>query len=305
MDSWPEDIDDTRARRDWGYQAAYDLERTFNEYLLPNIRVATNVLEIAMYGAVKTRFEGELEEIREAGLWKGERVIEGPQGARLTAGGARCCNFCANNYLGLANDPTLVRAAQEGLTRWGLGLASVRFICGTQSIHKDLEAAIARFLGMEDAILYTSCFDANGGLFETLLAEGDAVISDALNHASIIDGIRLCRAERHRYEHGDMSDLERILEQTRGARTRLIATDGVFSMDGDVAPARRDLRAWRIATTRSSWWTTAMRPASSARRDAARRSIAASPDASTSSRPRSARRSAARAAASRPRGARS
>ena len=189
-----------------------------------------------MYGGVRTRLQTELDEIREAGLWKGERVIEGPQGARVAVGGREVLNFCANNYLGLANDPALVRAAQEGLARWGFGLASVRFICGTQSIHKDLEAAIARFLGMEDAILYTSCFDANGGLFETLLGEGDAVISDALNHASIIDGIRLCRAERHRYEHGDMSGLERVLEKTRGARTRLIATDGVFSMDGDVAP---------------------------------------------------------------------
>jgi glycine C-acetyltransferase len=189
-----------------------------------------------MYGAVRTRFQAELDEIREAGLWKGERVIEGPQGARVAVGGREVLNFCANNYLGLANDPVLVRAAQEGLARWGFGLASVRFICGTQSIHRDLEAAIARFLGMEDAILYTSCFDANGGLFETLLGEGDAIISDALNHASIIDGIRLCRAERHRYEHGDMPGLERILEETGGARTRLIATDGVFSMDGDVAP---------------------------------------------------------------------
>ena len=188
-----------------------------------------------MYGTVRTRLLGELDEIRKAGLWKGERVIEGPQGARLTVGGREVLNFCANNYLGLASDPTLVRAAQEGLARWGLGLASVRFICGTQSIHKDLETAIARFLGTDDAILYTSCFDANGGLFETLLAEGDVVISDALNHASIIDGIRLCRAERQRYEHGDLSGLERILERTRGARTRLIATDGVFSMDGDVA----------------------------------------------------------------------
>jgi glycine C-acetyltransferase len=188
-----------------------------------------------MYGTVRTRLLGELDEIREAGLWKGERVIEGPQGARLTVGGREVLNFCANNYLGLASDATLMRAAQEGLARWGLGLASVRFICGTQSIHKDLEAAIARFLGMDDAILYTSCFDANGGLFETLLAESDVVISDALNHASIIDGIRLCRAERQRYDHGDMAGLERILERTRGARTRLIATDGVFSMDGDVA----------------------------------------------------------------------
>jgi glycine C-acetyltransferase len=189
-----------------------------------------------MYGAVSTRFQAELDEIHEAGLWKGERLIEGPQGARVAVGGREVLNFCANNYLGLANDPALVRAAQQGLARWGFGLASVRFICGTQTIHKELEAAIARFLGTEDAILYTSCFDANGGLFETLVGEGDAVISDALNHASIIDGIRLCRADRHRYEHGDMSALERILDETRGARTRLIATDGVFSMDGDVAP---------------------------------------------------------------------
>ncbi|HTY79084.1 MAG TPA: glycine C-acetyltransferase [Candidatus Bathyarchaeia archaeon] len=189
-----------------------------------------------MYGAVRTRLQNELDDIRGAGLWKGERVIEGPQGARVAVGGREVLNFCANNYLGLANDPALVRAAQEGLARWGFGLASVRFICGTQSIHKELEAAIARFLGMEDAILYTSCFDANGGLFETLLGEDDAVISDALNHASIIDGIRLCRAARHRYEHGDMAALGRILEETRGARTRLIATDGVFSMDGEVAP---------------------------------------------------------------------
>ena len=189
-----------------------------------------------MYGEVRKRLETELDEIREAGLWKGERVIEGPQGAQVKVGGQEVLNFCANNYLGLANDPVLVRAAQDGLARWGFGLASVRFICGTQTIHKELEAAIARFLGTEDAILYTSCFDANGGLFETLLGEGDVVISDALNHASIIDGIRLCRAERHRYEHGDMSGLERILDETRAARTRLIATDGVFSMDGDVAP---------------------------------------------------------------------
>jgi glycine C-acetyltransferase len=189
-----------------------------------------------MYGAVRTRLQAELDEIREAGLWKGERVLEGPQGARVAVGGREVLNFCANNYLGLANDPALVVAAQAGLGRWGFGLASVRFICGTQSIHKDLEAAIAGFLGSDDAILYTSCFDANGGLFETLLGEGDVVISDALNHASIIDGIRLCRAERRRYEHGDMAGLARILEETRAARTRLIATDGVFSMDGDVAP---------------------------------------------------------------------
>jgi glycine C-acetyltransferase len=189
-----------------------------------------------MYGEVKDRLQAELDEIRRAGLWKGERVIESPQGARVAVGGHEVLNFCANNYLGLANDPRLIRAAQDGLARWGFGMASVRFICGTQSIHKDLEAAIARFLGTEDAILYTSCFDANGGLFEALLGEPDVVISDALNHASIIDGIRLCRAQRRRYEHTDMTDLERMLDTSRGARTRLIATDGVFSMDGDVAP---------------------------------------------------------------------
>jgi glycine C-acetyltransferase len=163
-------------------------------------------------------------------------VLDGPQGVEVRVGGRTVLNFCANNYLGLANDPGLVRAAQDGLARWGFGLSSVRFICGTQAIHTELEAAIARFLGTEDAILYTSCFDANGGLFETLLGEPDAVVSDALNHASIIDGIRLCRARRYRYEHRDMADLERVLQETRDARTRLIATDGVFSMDGDVAP---------------------------------------------------------------------
>jgi glycine C-acetyltransferase len=189
-----------------------------------------------MYGAVKARLQAELDEIRQAGLWKGERVIASPQGAQVTVGGREVLNFCANNYLGLASDPRLIAAAQEALGRWGFGMASVRFICGTQTIHKELEAAIARFLGTEGAILYTSCFDANGGLFETLLGEADVVISDALNHASIIDGTRLCRAQRHRYAHADMAELERILTDTRAARTRLIATDGVFSMDGDVAP---------------------------------------------------------------------
>ena len=189
-----------------------------------------------MYGDVKSRLQGELDAIRQAGLWKAERVLEGPQGARVSVGGRLVSNFCANNYLGLASEPALVGAAQESLVRWGLGLASVRFICGTQTIHAQLESAVARFLGTEDAILYSSCFDANGGLFETLLGEQDAVISDALNHASIIDGIRLCRAQRQRYAHADMAALERALNDTRGARTRLIATDGVFSMDGDVAP---------------------------------------------------------------------
>ena len=192
-----------------------------------------------MYAPIKPRLRGELDAIREAGLWKGERIVEGPQGAHVPVGGREVLNFCANNYLGLADDPGLVRAAQEGLARWGLGLASVRFICGTQTIHKDLEAAIAAFLGMDDAVLYISCFDANGGLFETLLDEPDVVISDALNHASIIDGVRLCRAQRQRYAHGDMDELERLLIASRSARTRLIATDGVFSMDGDVAPLAR------------------------------------------------------------------
>jgi len=192
-----------------------------------------------MYGEARKRFQAALDEIRESGLWKVERAIDGPQGVEVTVGGRTVLNFCANNYLGLARDPRLIQAAQEGLARWGFGLSSVRFICGTQTIHQELEAAIARFLRTEDAILYTSCFDANGGLFETLLGEGDAVISDALNHASIVDGIRLCRAQRYRYEHADMVDLERILKETRPARTRLIATDGVFSMDGDVAPLAR------------------------------------------------------------------
>jgi glycine C-acetyltransferase len=188
--------------------------------------------------ATRARLRGELDELQAAGLFKEERVLESPQGPEVTVRGRRVLNFCANNYLGLADDPRLVRAAQEGLDRWGLGLSSVRFICGTQTIHKALEAAISRFLRTEDTILYTSCFDANGGLFEALLDERDAVISDALNHASIIDGIRLSRAQRHRYPHGDLDALERLLRETQGARTRLVATDGVFSMDGDVAPLR-------------------------------------------------------------------
>jgi glycine C-acetyltransferase len=192
-----------------------------------------------VYGqAMASRLAAELTDMTAAGLFKHERILEGPQAAEVRVGGQSLLNFCANNYLGLADDAELIRAAQEGLARWGFGLASVRFICGTQTIHKDLEAAIAGFLGTDDAILYTSCFDANGGLFETLLGEGDVVISDALNHASIIDGIRLCRARRERYAHRDMADLERLLAASRGTRTRLVATDGVFSMDGDVAPLR-------------------------------------------------------------------
>src|SRR4029453_5535862 len=193
----------------------------------------------AMYvQAVRQRVAAELDEIRAAGLGKAERRLESPQRAAIAVNGRTVLNFCANNYLGLADDPGLVAAAQEGLQRWGVGLSSVRFICGTQTIHTELEAAISRFLGTEDTILYTSCFDANGGLFETLLDERDAVISDALNHASIIDGIRLSKAARHRYAPADLGELAERLEETRGARTRLIATDGVFSMDGDVAPLR-------------------------------------------------------------------
>jgi glycine C-acetyltransferase len=178
-----------------------------------------------------------LEEIRTAGLYKDERVITSQQDAEIEVEGGRAViNFCANNYLGLANDPSLIAAAQEGLARYGFGMASVRFICGTQDIHKELEAKIAAFLGMEDAILYSSCFDANGGLFETLLDADCAVISDALNHASIIDGIRLSKAQRHRYAHADMDELEAALRATESAKIRMIATDGVFSMDGAVAP---------------------------------------------------------------------
>ncbi len=188
-----------------------------------------------MYGDVQERLKNTLEEISAAGLRKDERVIETRQSARISVAGREVLNFCANNYLGLADDDRLIRAAQKGLDNWGLGLSSVRFICGTQTIHKQLEAAIADFLGTDDTILYAACFDANGGLFETLLGAEDAIISDALNHASIIDGIRLCKAQRHRYAHADMDQLESLLRRTRGARTRLIASDGVFSMDGDVA----------------------------------------------------------------------
>lgn len=181
-------------------------------------------------------YQATLNEIREAGLYKEERIITSRQNAQIEVAHEReVINFCANNYLGLASHPDLIAAAQEGVARYGFGLSSVRFICGTQDIHKDLEQKIARFLGMDDAILYTSCFDANGGLFETILDAECAVISDALNHASIIDGIRLCKAERYRYSHSDMGELEDALRQTKDARIRLIATDGVFSMDGDIA----------------------------------------------------------------------
>jgi glycine C-acetyltransferase len=193
-----------------------------------------------MNPAERQRIEGELASIREQGLYKTERVITTPQSAAIrTEDGREVLNFCANNYLGLADHPDVIAAAKQALDTHGFGLASVRFICGTQDLHKQLEATIARYFGTDDAILYTSCFDANGGLFETLLSEEDAVISDALNHASIIDGIRLCKAERRRYANGDMDELERHLAETQGKRTRLIATDGVFSMDGYIAKLDR------------------------------------------------------------------
>ena len=188
-----------------------------------------------MNDAVITRLRAELDSLRAQGLFKGERVLEGPQGGVVETGGREVINLCANNYLGLANHPAVRAAAQRALDEYGYGMASVRFICGTQQTHKELERRLARFLGTEDVVLYSSCFDANGGLFETLLDERDAVISDALNHASIIDGIRLCKAQRQRYANSDLGELEKCLQDTQGARTRLIATDGVFSMDGYIA----------------------------------------------------------------------
>lgn len=188
-----------------------------------------------MNQAVIERLRGELQDLTGQGLYKKERVLGGPQGGVVQVAGHDVINLCANNYLGLANHPAVRAAAQRALDEYGYGMASVRFICGTQELHKELESRLARFLGTEDAILYSSCFDANGGLFETLLDERDAVISDALNHASIIDGIRLCKAQRHRYANNDMTELEQCLKQAAGARTRLIATDGVFSMDGFIA----------------------------------------------------------------------
>lgn len=192
-----------------------------------------------MYGESENIYAQTLEEIQNAGLYKRERLIESPQSARITVNGKQVLNFCANNYLGLADHPRLIAAAKRGLDEFGLGLASVRFICGTQTIHRDLEQSLAKFLGMDDSILYASCFDANGGIFETLLSEEDAIVSDSLNHASIIDGIRLSKAKRFRYQHNDLADLERNLKEARAnARTVMIATDGAFSMDGDIAPLR-------------------------------------------------------------------
>ena len=192
-----------------------------------------------MLGTFKDHLQAELAAIRQAGMYKDERLIVSPQESHIkVADGGEVLNMCANNYLGLADHPDVITAAHEALDRWGYGLASVRFICGTQQIHKELEGKISEFLGTEETILYSSCFDANGGLFETLLGPEDAVISDQLNHASIIDGIRLCKAQRKRFKHADMADLEEKLIETQPARFRMIATDGVFSMQGDVAPLR-------------------------------------------------------------------
>jgi glycine C-acetyltransferase len=189
-----------------------------------------------MENAARERLVSELDSIREQGLYKTERVITTPQSSAIrTTDGREVLNFCANNYLGLADHPDIIAAAKDALDTHGFGLASVRFICGTQDLHKQLEATISTFFGTDDTILYTSCFDANGGLFETILNDEDVVISDALNHASIIDGIRLCKAERRRYANGDMAELEKHLAESQGKRTRLIATDGVFSMDGFIA----------------------------------------------------------------------
>ena len=189
-----------------------------------------------MFDSMRSELTKQLQEIRDAGLWKPERVIGSPQGAKVAVLERDALNLCANNYLGLADDPRVVAAAHEALDRWGYGLASVRFICGTQEIHKELESGLSDFLGTEDTILYSSCFDANGGIFEALFDERDAIISDALNHASIIDGIRLCKARRFRYANRDMADLEAQLKEASSARYRIVVTDGVFSMDGYLAP---------------------------------------------------------------------
>src|SRR6201994_1167832 len=189
-----------------------------------------------MLAEFKNQVAQTLEEIKSQGLFKTERVITSPQDAHIAiTGGRQVLNMCANNYLGLADHPALIAAAKEALDTHGFGMASVRFICGTQDIHKDLEDALTRFLGTEDTILYPSAFDANGGLFETLLGPEDAIVSDELNHASIIDGVRLCKAQRHRYKNNDMADVEAKLNDARNARFKMIATDGVFSMDGSIA----------------------------------------------------------------------
>ncbi|MEX2369822.1 MAG: glycine C-acetyltransferase [Bacteroidales bacterium] len=193
-----------------------------------------------MYGKIKEHLQSEINEIREAGLYKNERIITSPQDAEITIStGEEVLNFCANNYLGLSNHPVLIRAAKDALDSHGFGMSSVRFICGTQDLHKTLEQQVAAFFGTEDTILYAAAFDANGGVFEPILTEEDAIISDSLNHASIIDGVRLCKAQRYRYKNADMTDLEEQLKAAQAQRFRIIVTDGVFSMDGNVAPMDR------------------------------------------------------------------
>jgi len=192
-----------------------------------------------MYDSVRPQLQAMIDDIKQAGLYKEERVITSQQAAEISVAGSQdVLNFCANNYLGLSNHPDLIEAAQEGVARFGFGLSSVRFICGTQDVHKELERRLSEFHGTEDTILYAACFDANGGVFEPILDADSAIISDALNHASIIDGVRLCKAARYRYAHNDMDDLERCLRESAGANRRIIVTDGVFSMDGDVARLR-------------------------------------------------------------------
>jgi glycine C-acetyltransferase len=189
-----------------------------------------------MYGKIKIDLQRKIEEIKQEGLYKTERIISSPQGAKISVNrGKEVLNFCANNYLGLANHPNIVKAAQDTMQMWGFGLSSVRFICGTQAIHIELEQKVSEFLGTEDTILYCAAFDANGGIFEPLLADDSAIISDELNHASIIDGVRLCKAQRFRYKHSDMQELEKCLQQAQNTTYRLVVTDGVFSMDGDIA----------------------------------------------------------------------
>ena len=189
-----------------------------------------------MYGKIKDYLQQQIKEIKDAGLYKNERLIESPQGAEIQVGGKTVLNFCANNYLGLSDNPRLIKASKDMMDSRGFGMSSVRFICGTADIHKQLEKAVSEYFKTEDTILYAACFDANGGVFEPLLGEEDAIISDSLNHASIIDGVRLCKAKRYRYANADMADLERCLKEAQAQRFRIVCTDGVFSMDGNVAP---------------------------------------------------------------------
>ena len=206
-----------------------------------------------MYGRMKEHLTQTLAEIREAGLYKEERLIESPQRAAIQVKGQEVLNFCANNYLGLSDHPRLIEASKKMMDRRGFGMSSVRFICGTQDIHKELEAAISDYFKTEDTILYAACFDANGGVFEPLFTEEDAIISDALNHASIIDGVRLCKAKRYRYANADMAELEKCLQEAQAQRFRIIVTDGVFSMDGNVAPVDKICDLWWMRVIRQVW----------------------------------------------------